>query len=200
MWLVDGKRLSDVWRSSNGADWTAVEQVSPPPPRYAHCLLTFQDKMWIVGGYGGGGPVNEVWSSEDGSTWTQVTAQAPWSRRDQLGCLVKDGFIWVIDGDRKADVWRSSNGADWTEIPQIQGFTPSLSEQSVLWKGRIWNLAGYGLSGKPIADVSYSADGISWTTMENVSWSARNFFVGLVYDDAIWVIDGTREGEVWKLQ
>ena len=37
--------------------------------------------------------------------------------------------------------------------------------------------------------------------MDDVPWSARIFFVGLVFADKVWVIDGdVRTGEVWKLE
>jgi N-acetylneuraminic acid mutarotase len=202
MWLFDGVRESDAWQSTDGATWTAVAQTAPFSPRYGHCVLAFENKLWILGGYGPEGTqINDVWSSTDGAAWTQVTPAADWSPRDNFGCVVFAGKMWVIDGAREGDVWTSTDGAHWTEVTPTAPFTPVLSLQSVAWNNELWTMGGEDPSGAEVNDVFHSPDGVVWTKMANVPWSPRVFFSALVFKDKAWVIDGdVRDGAVWKLE
>jgi N-acetylneuraminic acid mutarotase len=202
MWLIDGARLADVWTSSDGAAWTKVTQAAPFPGRFGHCALVFNDRLWILGGYGSAGtPVNDVWSSADGVTWTQVTAAAVWSPRDNFGCVVYDGKIWVIDGARLGDVYSSSDGADWTSINPTTSFSRTQAHGSVVWKADIYVLGGNGDTGMDMNRVFYSRSGVFWNEVADVHWTPRAFFATVVFRDKVWVIDGnTRLGDVWKME
>ena len=202
MWLIDGSRLSDVWTSTDGAAWTSVNQAPSFPPRFGHCALVFNNRIWVIGGYGAAGTqINDVWSSADGASWTQATAAAGWSPRDNFGCVVSGGKMWVIDGVRQGDVWTSTDGANWTAVTPTSPFTPTQAFQSVAWKGELWTLGGNGASGGDINAVFHSPDGVVWTEMAPVPWSARAFFSAVVFAGKVWVIDGdVRLGDVWKMQ
>jgi hypothetical protein len=202
MWLIDGARVGDVWNSTDGASWASMPQPAPFTGRYGHCALVFDDKIWILGGYGAAGTqINDVWSSTDGGTWTKVTDAAAWSPRDNFGCVATGDRMWVIDGVRQGDVWWSIDGATWTQVTPTKPFRPAQAPRSVVWKDEIWLMGGGDLSGQNTSAVFHSPDGVVWNEMTNVPWSPRSFFGAVVHADKVWVIDGdVRVGDVWQMQ
>ncbi|MCE5228936.1 hypothetical protein LLG95_04990 [bacterium] len=83
-WVIGGDTL--IRRSSNGAAWEKAADGAPFGKRFGHCLLVFNNKLWLIGGAGSNKfsdfqLKNDVWSSSNGTSWTQVVANAPWSPR-----------------------------------------------------------------------------------------------------------------------
>ncbi len=68
---------TDAWYSADGMTWT---QAGPSTPwwsgRFRASALTFNGKLWIMGGnngYNASNPASDiVWSSADGATWTNT--------------------------------------------------------------------------------------------------------------------------------
>ncbi len=76
-----------------------------------------------------------------------------------------------------------------------------MGHQSVVFDGKIWVLGGYNKQGTEINDVWYSSDGAHWVQQtEHAPWSPRDLFVALVFKDKLWVIDGSRTGDVWVME
>ena len=76
----------DVWSSPDGKTWKLVEKDAPWKHSDLPMTLTFQDKMWFMGGWYNGrlpghSASNEVWSSTDGVQWDQATEHADWTPR-----------------------------------------------------------------------------------------------------------------------
>lgn len=119
---------SDVWRSTDGAQWTRVLAKAPWPARGVICgSLSFHGEMWVVGG----GTYDtfdvpyrtyfqDAWSSPDGLTWTQH-ADAPWNPREYQSVIVWDDKMWMLGGyndtGNQRDVWYSADGENWYELP-----------------------------------------------------------------------------------
>src|SRR4051812_35126739 len=77
------------------AAWAAVTPHAAFPPRMAHVALSFQDRIWIMGGEGtDGADRNDVWSSADGATWTMETGAASWSPRGLAAGVVFQNAMW----------------------------------------------------------------------------------------------------------
>ena len=64
--------------------WTEVTQQAAFAPRDGAGLLSFNGRLWLLGGWNPGDKVHfpkicnsEVWSSEDGAIWTLELRQAP---------------------------------------------------------------------------------------------------------------------------
>lgn len=55
-----GANYGDVWRSTDGANWTQVPADSIWQPRHEHSVYDFQDKLWVVAG---NGALNDVWQA-----------------------------------------------------------------------------------------------------------------------------------------
>jgi hypothetical protein len=89
---IDMQKVLDalVIDKAKGA-WTQTNASAQWAAKYAHCAVDFNGKLWVMGGFGGAGPVNDVWSSTDGKTWTQATAAAPWQARMNFSAVVFNG-------------------------------------------------------------------------------------------------------------
>jgi hypothetical protein len=113
MWLVGGDAnqgyyQNDVWNSTNGVNWTYVNQGNPVPwtDRMLHVTTVFDNKIWVMGGQkmplfvpGPDEFYNDVWNTTDGVNWTQVTPQAPWAARGMImGSVVFNNKMWILGG------------------------------------------------------------------------------------------------------
>lgn len=85
----EGAFLDDVWRSTDGVNWTEMEPTdgnSMWTARHAELLYNFDGKLWVVAGYDTGGVTNDVWA---------VSAPEP-SSAMLLGAalLGLSGYMW----------------------------------------------------------------------------------------------------------
>ncbi|HNW36557.1 MAG TPA: hypothetical protein PKM25_16590, partial [Candidatus Ozemobacteraceae bacterium] len=110
---------NDVWSSTDGTTWTALEN-APWLARESFGCAVFQGKIFIIGGNGQNGCIPDIWSF-DGSIWTQVTDGAPWGARKEMKTAVLGDKLFVFggrdsDGIPRNDLWYTQNGTDWTSV------------------------------------------------------------------------------------
>jgi hypothetical protein len=70
--------FNDVWESSDGATWTCTNKAAPFSKDRYHCALSFDNKLWMVGGYDtedGTDRFTDILYTADGSTWINLTAE-----------------------------------------------------------------------------------------------------------------------------
>jgi hypothetical protein len=124
IWMVAGRSntdtfYDDVWSSSDGISWTASTVNAEFGKRCRNTLLSFDEKMWLIGGDALSGLKNEVWNSSDGGTWTEVTNSANFSARSSHASAVFNNKMWVSGGyngtNYLSDVWNSTDGSTWTK-------------------------------------------------------------------------------------
>ena len=115
--------------------WELINKKADWYGRWDHSAVSFQQKIWIFGGYNpgqvkGDSYLEDVWSSADGISWDLVTDKAPWlGRRGHSSIVFNDGSgqaIYLIGGysvndesgirQYNNDVWKSSDGISWVEI------------------------------------------------------------------------------------
>lgn len=115
--------------------WTEATKKAEWSNRWDHTSLSFDGKLWVMGGYypgvvSGDTYMEDVWSSVDGVNWSLETSAAPWlGRRGHASVVFDDGSgaaMYVIGGfvvdeetgyrEYRNDVWRSEDGANWREI------------------------------------------------------------------------------------
>ncbi|MDD2716659.1 MAG: hypothetical protein PHW04_12275 [Candidatus Wallbacteria bacterium] len=181
--------------------WQQVASAAPFCARLWHTGVTFNGKMWVLGGYNTSW-LNDVWHSSDGAAWTQETANASWSARLGHTSLVFNGKLWVIagaDSEYKNDVWSSTDGTDWTRVTEHAGFSARYLHTSLAYHNRMWVIGGCDGSRKN--DVWYSTDGAFWLrSTANAPWTARQSLAGVVYDNRMWIFggdDGIAKNDVW---
>jgi len=192
--------------------WTEVTLQAAFAGRDGAGALTFDGKMWLLGGWNPPDTVNfpkkcnsEVWSSEDGLEWTLVVKEAPWEPRHTAGYAVLDGKMWIVGGDPlqghyQTDVWNSADGSEWTLVNERVPWAPRVLHHTVAHDGRIWVMGGQTTPQFAPAvqeevfhnDVWYTEDGVEWTrVLEHAPWSARGMIGGAaVKDGRIWILGG----------
>jgi hypothetical protein len=179
--------FNDVWRSKNGADWMQVTPTAGWTGRAGLSATVFKGDIYVLGGSrgddaatGGQGRVffNDVWKSSDGKTWKPVTKNAPWAARAGAAVVVKNGYIYLLGGERGFtcggapgcnaerdlyfhDVWRSKNGADWELVTPAAGWSARPGHQCVVLLNQIVCFGGYGEPQNP-DDIWVSDDGKEW--------------------------------------
>lgn len=122
----------DVYKSSDGINWTLLNDNAPFKGRRGHRATVFDGYIYVAGGFyadddtGDRGYKNDVWRSNDGITWEEVSEniQTPWVSRKDFGMLSTDSAIYVFGGFRQLenvgpqyldDVWKF-NGTSWTQL------------------------------------------------------------------------------------
>ena len=147
--MVDGSIPSapprDVWSSPDGANWRLATKQAPWNSSDLPMSLSFNGRMWLMGGWHDGrlpshGASNEVWSSTDGVNWLMVTKNAGWSPRLAAGAVVFKDRMWIIggtedyyfgdDASNKNDVWSTVDGKEWRqEVAQCSLVATSVSRR-----------------------------------------------------------------------
>ena len=116
MWVLGGgtydtpqtpqrKFFNDVWSSADGVKWQSHTQSAPWAPRQYHEVAVFDDRMWVLEGYGRGNR-NDVWHSADGVNWYELPG-TPWNTRHAASVYVHDNALWMVAGNNmQSDVWK----------------------------------------------------------------------------------------------
>ena len=176
--------------------WINVTPKAPFAPRDGAGALTFQGKMWLLGGWNPGDKAsfprvcnNEVWSSADGKAWTlekpntfldaKFNVSADWEGRHTAGYVTFREKMWIVGGDANQghyqnDVWNTADGKSWSlanknrDVP----WGPRVLHYTLAFKDKIWVIGGQTLPAfAPAAEVFYrdvwnSADGLNWQKVE----------------------------------
>jgi hypothetical protein len=198
-------------------DWVEVSDTLPFNAKDGAGLLSFQDKMWLLGGWDPPfhPPLythNEIWSSVDGVNWN-YEGDAPWPARHAAAWLTKDNAMWVIGGDPQSgcltDVWKSNDGINWEQtIEAIPDYVIRNNPNYAVLNDQFFIFGGEQCSGPPQNDVWTSVDGINWTQLPDAPWSGRGMQINSCVDGngSMWMLGGSNEAsrrsynEVWKTE
>jgi hypothetical protein len=181
--IVPTQATGYVWQNvTTQAAWAARDGAGS---------LTYDGKMWLLGGWHPGDPVNfpritnnEVWNSTDGANWTLVkpntfnsgyNPNTDWEGRHTGGYVVHQKKMWLVGGDAnqghyQIDVWNSSDGVTWTQANAGQPvpWGPRALHHTVAFQDKIWVMGGQTMPGFAPApeafynDVWNSPDGVNW--------------------------------------
>ncbi|MCG9695387.1 Ig-like domain-containing protein [Shewanella sp. Isolate11] len=122
LWAVagnkSGNKLSEIWSSADGIDWSKAVDSSALGARAVNQLLVFDNKLWAFGGYDDSQPLKDLWSSEDGTTWVKVIDELPFADTQGYRVIVHDNKLIVMGGANTSgtpthQVWISTDGSDW---------------------------------------------------------------------------------------
>lgn len=219
MWAVGGASGSpdgsvtyyygDVYSSSNGSNWTKVNSSAPFGGRYGSQVLSYNGKLWLIGGNNSGTLKNDVWNSTNGSGWTQVLAASvtatatQFSPREDFGALVYNNAMWVIGGFSQGasnnDVWNSTDGVTWNQVlanglPSATQFSRRWGIATAVYNNAMWVMTGaFSVSANTnpttvYSDVWTSTNGSSWTrlSLANV-FDSIYYSQGSVFNNQIWL-------------
>jgi formylglycine-generating enzyme required for sulfatase activity len=200
LWVVGG---GSVLRTDDGLTWTDMEAHPTVAGRRSHCLTTFADQLWVIGG---GGTNKDVWASSDGVRWTLVVPndRVPFHFVDDHTCLTFRDRIWVMGGHHSGtnthQVWSSADGETWEMVTDDVTFGSRVRHAGVVFRDRMWIVGGYGNTGDGVGrargDLWYSEDGVQWQMPTGESeLPEQGDPEATVFDDRIWVAKG--RGSMW---
>lgn len=191
--------------------WEAVTTQAPFAARDGAGALSFQDQLWLLGGWNPSDKVNfpricnsEVWSSPDGLNWTEVNPEAPWEGRHTAGYAVFRDKLWIIGGDSNQhhyqnDVWASPDGKQWTQVTEHVPWAPRVLHCTAVFRDRLWVLGGQTMPGfvagtpeRFYSDVWCSDNGREWTQVaDGCPWAPRGMIGGVaVHEGYLWLLGG----------
>lgn len=157
----DNGRKNDIWSSADGITWTQQLSRASFSPRTGHALVSFNNKLWVIGGDDKNGLKNDIWSSSNGITWVRQTASAAFSARADHQVTVFNGKLWLIGGADKNDIWSSGDGLTWVQEIAKAPFAARTGYQVASYANKLWVIGGYNDSGYA-NEVWSSTDGITW--------------------------------------
>jgi len=180
---------------------TAIESIrnDTPLPRSYHSTITFDNKMWIIGGEDRNlNTQNDVWSSLDGNNWACANSSAGFPKDTNNRALTYDGRMWVIGSH---DVWYSADGKIWTcaniSVPPLRN---GWDQSAVVFGDRLWIVEGVPVDG---SENEYNL--ASWYSNDGAIWYQANESLPFVmgsrhslasYNDRMWIFTGNNE--VWS--
>jgi hypothetical protein len=191
--VIPSQFFNDVWRSADGVNWQQMsgDGGAPWAARAGLSAVNFKGKLWVLGGsqgddfsIGGGENnrilFNDVWYSNDGSEWHLATDNAPWEARAGGATVVKNGWIYLLGGEKGFvaesdyfnDVWRSRDGVNWEEVTGPNGaeWSPRPGHKCSVLANHIVCLGGFGVPFFP-SDIWVSQDGSEWTQVSDSPWN-----------------------------
>lgn len=159
----------DIWYNPDGRGDSWYNPTTYPMigKRAFQSMVTFNNKLWIMGGISNTGAYADIWNSADGIHWNKILSNAPWGGRYQMSALVYNGQMYIIGGKSwyeniLNDVWSSSDGINWA---QISTSLLSGNFEGIVYNGRIVIVeSGSYISNIP-KKVYESFNGISWNAL-----------------------------------
>jgi uncharacterized protein YjdB len=177
-------------------------------PRKYHRVISFNGRLWLVGGQRGATPeyLNDVWSTADGSTWTLAIAAAPFAPRAEHALAVFNGRLWVVQGRNGSgylqDVWSTADGVTWRAENQFGNFGRA-GHRAVVHNGRLYVMG----QAEFLDFYAYStADGVSWQTHDAGGAPQLHRAAVVSFKSRLWIFGGKvllneaccARGDVWS--
>lgn len=231
LWVIGGRGFSaddgyeyknDVWSSQDGNAWTKVlacdvETSTHFSGRTGHAVVSFANKLWVLGGYNGNTYLNDAWASADGVTWSKASdfSTSKFNVRAHHVAMVFNNKIYLIGGYNSgsyyADVVSSSDGINWTTESSSAGFTARAYHSGTVFNNKMWVVGGATGTTTYVNDVWYSSDGVTWTQATAAAAFTPRFGLRcLAFEDKIWMLGGkdssayttsvyfSNDGVTWK--
>jgi hypothetical protein len=183
--------------------WIQATPAAQWSGRRAMCVVEFNGKMWLLGGWQTNAPTycSDVWSSSDGVTWTLEQANA-WPGRAQFAAAVYDNKIWVTggwDGTRRNDVWYSSDGISWTQAA-VPAWAGRNGHYNMVHDSKLWVVAGLTATSGRVNDAWWTTDGVTWTSATlAAAFPGQSHGAGTAFDNKLWISGGlTNNNAVWS--
>ncbi|WP_073086788.1 Kelch repeat-containing protein [Winogradskyella jejuensis] len=170
--------------------------------RWRHQVVSFNNKIWVIGGEDTSGRKNDIWSSTDGITWQEETPIGNhFSERTLHTAIVFDDKIWVIGGRTIGnsllnDVWSSPDGVTWTQVGNVPLFIDTAS--LTVFENKLWLVGGRTAGSQNNSDIFSTSDGITWDveTTTGSLFSPRFLHQAFVLNNKLFVTGGNDNSTV----
>ncbi len=198
-------------RNGQPSDPAAVSQ-SRFSARKGHELITYQNRLWLIGGVGAG-LQNDAWSSSNGEAWKQENSAAFNSGiNDHQLIIDSNSKIRLIGGliagtTLNPNIYVGPVSPSWGATASLPGFGKRSGHQISTFNGKHW-LTG-GSTGATFittlytADTWTSTDGLIWTNASpGTSFTARRGHQTAEFNGKLWLIGGYNSGgylnDIWS--
>jgi hypothetical protein len=189
-----------VWRLDQ-----ADSAASSFSQRRDHVMISFNDRLWVIGGHGEDF-LNDVWSSADGISWTKEVndgAAGMFARRAGHACTVFNNRLWLSGGYVETDtdyilfddVWSSADGRSWVQETASAEYYQRAWHKMVAYDNKLWIIGGETVDeeGDPVLldECWSSANGVTWQLRSQVvSFFARKQMQCASFNGKLWVFGG----------
>jgi hypothetical protein len=118
--FTSGTKLYTANTSDGGAVTEVYDFSNRFSKRTGNQVVTFNNKLYTIGGLDNGSYLNDVWVSTDGVVWERLTTNAFSTGAHAFGeAVVLNNKIWYLGGNIGAsnptnEIWSSSDGITWT--------------------------------------------------------------------------------------
>lgn len=156
MWIVGGTNggatvgSNDVWSSADGITWTQHTITGNSfSNRLHHKLVSYNNKLYVIGGYSDGTYLSDVWSTTDGNTWTKETdGGTSFPGKLSFEVVVKNNLMYVISGQQTGgsltdEVFKSDNGKKWVKDNVITSYGARRDFQAVMFNNKLTIIGGW---------------------------------------------------------
>jgi hypothetical protein len=199
---------NDVWRSTDGGNWTQIATNCPWQARSGHTMLATTAGLFIMGGTNiAGVNLNDIWFSVDGVSWNQITVNGSmWAGRRLMSSWYINNAIFIGGGQGSSlgfnDTWFSTTGgATWSQITAAAWPVGVNSAGCCVYNNKLWIFGGGTNTAGTTAAIYSSPDGATWTFVGNVPMGANAGIAATVFGtpttaspqhyQSIWLIGGT---------
>lgn len=179
----------------------ALTGAKPFMPRSGHQTVTFQEKIWVIGGYGQFTNLSDgdVWSSTNGIDYVLENKNAFSQPVTDHTCVVFNNKIWLFDSSGLGDILSSINGKDWITEVEDAPFFARENHSVTVWNNKLWVIGGYepyqdgaSLDIKEKNDVWSSEDGINWVLVtEDAGFPVRRGHSTVVFQNQLYLFGGS---------
>ncbi len=202
LYLIGGENASedaygDIWKSSDGTNWTNVHTLAPFGLIPDHATLVLNNKMYVIAGNRATNNT-EVWSTVNGTDWVQETANAFTGRAGQKGIVFNDA-MYIIGGEdiganKLNEIWTSTNGVSWTQISSIP-FSGRNAHSVTEYDNKVWVIGGKDTSTDYNGEIWYSENMTDWIeyTGTTPSDEGLNSHSVLFYNGKMWLFGGYQD-------
>jgi hypothetical protein len=160
LYAIVNASTNNIRRSTDGgATWSTVGNCGSDV-RTNPAMVSFDGKLWVLGGYVGSAGTKNVFWSTNGVSWTEATASAAFVGDYAHAVLNFDSRMWHIPTVGTDGVYYSTDGVTWTLATATPGWANIGPHQasSFVYGGRM-----FVVTAATNAVVWSSADGITWT-------------------------------------
>ncbi|WP_343914185.1 Kelch repeat-containing protein [Aquimarina litoralis] len=108
---ISSTKLNEIWRSTNGRDWTLLTNNSTIFPGInGHTATVYNNKVWVIGGRTATDLfTNDIYYSSDLENWTKYDGSNPLEPLVAHNTLYYNDALWVfggrIDGGVTGKIW-----------------------------------------------------------------------------------------------
>ncbi|MBZ0328461.1 MAG: hypothetical protein K8F54_12695 [Altibacter sp.] len=151
IWVVGGYNTSffnDAWVSQDGGTWNVATQNAAFTARALHQLVSFKNKLWVIGGGLPSLAFQDVWSSSDGISWLEETSSAAFGPRFGHIVVQYDGKLWLFGGSDDSttpvpSIWYSEDGVIWNvAVANSPALLDRTGFEVTVYKDKIWLTGG----------------------------------------------------------